>query len=56
MTDLEYMLRMQDLLISKNGHVIDTGNYQNVNEEILRRLEENIKRHPFLWKIFFMIG
>lgn len=54
--DLEYMLQIQDLLISENGWVIDTGNYQQVNTEILCRLKEKIRCHPYLWKWFFMIA
>lgn len=54
--DKEYMIAMQGLLISEGGYVIDTGNYQNVNDEILRRLKCNIQRHPYLWKKFFMVA
>ena len=54
--DLNFMLRIQNLLISKDGWVIGTGNYQSVNEEMLYRLEQNIKRHPILWKWFFMVA
>jgi len=54
--DLDYIMQMQDLLISENGWTIDTGNYQQVNDVLLYRLKENIKKHPFLWKRFFMIA
>lgn len=56
MTDTEFRIKIQDLLISEGGYVIDTGNYMNVNEEVIFRLEQKIKRHPMLWKLFFMIA
>ena len=35
---------------------INTGNYENVNAEVALRLAEKIKRHPKLWKLFFMVA
>ena len=46
---------MHRLLISEDGYVIDTGNYKNVNAEVALRLAEKIKKHPKLWKWFFMV-
>jgi len=51
----DFSIWMQDKLISKNGWVIDTGNWENVNAEVARRLEKQIQKHPILWKIF-MVG
>lgn len=51
----DFSILMQRLLISKDGYVIDTGNYENVNAVIADRLVYKIKKHPILWK-FFMIG
>lgn len=34
----------------------DTGSYENVNAEVARRLIRNIKKHPILWKLFFMVA
>lgn len=52
----DFSILMHDLLISENGYVIDTGNYENVNAEVALRLQEKIKKHPILWKIFFMVA
>ena len=51
----DFSILMQQLLISKDGYVIDTGNYENVNAVIADRLVNKIKKHPILWR-FFMIG
>ncbi len=34
---------------------IDTGNWENVNAEAALMLYEKIKRHPILWRLFFML-
>lgn len=47
---------MQDLLISEDGYVLDTGNWENVNYVCARRLLEKVKKHPLIWKWFFMVG
>lgn len=52
----EFSILIQKLLISENGYVIDTGNWENVNAEVALRLVEKIKRHPILWKHFFMVA
>ena len=52
----EFSILIHNLLISENGYVIDTGNWENVNAEVALRLVEKIKRHPILWKHFFMIA
>lgn len=52
----DFSIAIQDLLISEDGWVIDTGNYTNVNAECLIRLMDKIKKHPFIWKLFFMIA
>ena len=52
----EFSILIQNLLISKNGYVIDTGNWENVNAEVALRLVEKIKKHPILWKLFFMVA
>ena len=44
----------QALFISDNGYVIDTGNYQTVNREILHDILLNIQKHPKLWKLFMI--
>lgn len=44
------------MTISENGYVLDTGNWENVNAEVALRLAEKIKKHPILWKMFFMVA
>ena len=46
---------MQNCLISEHGYIVDTGNYETVNLELMDRLNERIEKHPILWK-FFMVG
>ena len=52
----EFSILIQNLLISENGYIIDTGNWENVNAKTALYLVENIKKHPILWKLFFMIA
>lgn len=52
----DFSCLMAQLLVSKDGWVIDTGNYENVNAEVARRLVRNIERHPILWELFFMVA
>lgn len=52
----DFSLLIQDMTISENEYVIDTGNWENVNAEIVLRLAKQIKKHPIIWKIFFMVA
>lgn len=52
----DFSILVQNLLVSENGYVIDTGNWENVNAEVALRLVEKIKSHPILWKLFFMVA
>ena len=45
---------IQALFISHDGYVIDTGNYQAVNKEILRDILKNVRAHPKIWKLFMV--
>jgi predicted membrane protein len=56
LSDLDFSHLMQDLLISKDGYVIDTGNNECVNSEVALRLADRIKKHPVIWAIFFMVA
>lgn len=56
LSGFDFSVLMQDLLISKDGYVIDTGNYECVNAEVVLRLAEKIKKHPIIWYIFFMVA
>ena len=52
----EFSILIHNLLISENGYVIDTGSWENVNAEVALRLVKKIKKHPILWKHFFMVA
>nr|DAV88182.1 MAG TPA: hypothetical protein [Caudoviricetes sp.] len=56
LSGFDFSILMQDLLISKNGYVIDTGNWENVNAAVALALWRRVKRHPVLWGLFFMIA
>lgn len=56
LSGFDFSLLIQDITISENGYVIDTGNWENVNAEVALRLAEQIKKHPILWKLFFMVA
>lgn len=56
LSGFDFSLLVQDMTISENGYVIDTGNWENVNTEVALRLAEQIKKHPILWKLFFMVA
>lgn len=52
----DFSILVQNLLVSENRYVIDTGSWENVNAEAALHLVEKIKKHPILWKHFFMIA
>ena len=56
LSGFDFSLLIQDMAISEKGYVIDTGNWENVNAEIALRLAEQIKKHPIIWKLFFMVA
>lgn len=56
LSGFDFSVLMHRLLVSENGYVLDTGNYENVNAEVALRLVEKIKRHPKLWEWFFMVA
>ena len=56
LSGFDFSLLIQDMTISENGYIIDTGNWENVNAEVALRLAEQIKKHPIIWKIFFMVA
>ena len=55
LSGFDFSVLMQELLGSPNAYVIDTGNWQNVNAAVAQLLAQRIRRHPLLWKWFFMI-
>ena len=56
LSGFDFSVLMHGLLVSKNGYVLDTGNYENVNAEVALGLAEKIKRHPKLWEWFLMVA
>lgn len=52
----EFSIFMQELLISKEGYVLDTGSWEDVNAEVALRLAKKIRKHPIIWKLFFMVA
>ena len=53
---LQFSRFMQGLFISKHGYIIDTGNFQCVDFEMMYRIKERVECHPVLWKLLFMIA
>ena len=51
----DFSVLIQDLVVSPNAYVIDTGNWENVNAVVAQILAQRIRRHPLLWKWFFMV-
>ena len=56
LSGFDFSILIQNMTVSENGYVLDTGNWENVNAEVALRLAENIKKHPILWKMFFMVA
>ena len=55
LSGFDLSLLIQNMTIFENGYVLGTGNWENVNAEVALRLTEQIKKHPILWKLFFMV-
>ena len=56
LSGFDFSVLIQRMTISEDGYVLDTGNFENVNAEVALRLSEKIKKHPILWKMFFMVA
>lgn len=56
LSGFDFSILIQDMTISENGYVLDTGNWENVNAEVALRLAKQIKKHPILWELFFMVA
>ena len=52
----DFSILIQELTIPEGGWIIDTGNFENVNAEVALRLIDRIRRHPIIWKKFFMVA
>lgn len=53
--DLKFIQWVHNIFIKEGVAIICTGNYKNVNHELVKIIDEKIKKHPFIWKHFFMI-
>lgn len=51
----DFSVLMQELLVSPNSYVLPIGNWENANAAVAQLLVQRIRRHPLLWKLFFMI-
>lgn len=52
----DFSIFIHRLLIPTGRYVIDIGNYENVNYAVAHSLLKKVKKHPLLWKIFFMVA
>ena len=50
----DFSMFIQEVMIPENGYVLDVGNWENVNAEVVIQLNERIKKHPILWKLFMI--
>lgn len=50
----DFSIFMQRLLIPEDTYVVDTGNWETVNYVCAYHLLNQIKKHPLIWRLFFM--
>lgn len=55
LSGFDFSVLMHELLVPPNGYIMGTGNWENVNAVAAQLLAQRIRRHPLLWKWFFMI-
>ena len=53
---LQFSRFIQGAFISPNGWIVDTGNYQTVNRELIEDIYYKIRKHPLIWKLFFRVA
>ena len=56
LTDNEFCNFVTNLLISKNGYIMDCGTGEQGNAKALLLLVEKIRKHPHIWKKYFSIS
>ena len=54
LSDKDFADGISDLLITSQGYCIDTGSRYQVNAVLFESLAKKIKKHPLIWKMFFM--
>jgi len=52
---LQFSRFIQGAFISPDAWIIDTGNYQTVNRELIEDIYYKIRKHPLIWKLFFRV-
>lgn len=53
---LQFSRFIQGIFISRHGWIVDTGNFQTVNYQLMFDILYKIKKHPLLWRLFFMVA
>lgn len=53
---VEFSRFIQSIFISENGYITDTGNFENVNLELMYRIKEKVEKHPHLFSKFFTVA
>ena len=46
----------QTLFISENGYIIDTGNFRDVNRELVELVLEKVEKNPTLFRKLFEVA
>ena len=54
LSDKDFADGISDLLLSPRDYCIDTGNRYQVNAVLFERFVDKIRKHPIIWKMFFM--
>ena len=53
---LQFSRFIQGAFISPTGWIVDTGNYETVNKELIEDIYYKIRKHPLIWKLFFRVA
>lgn len=53
---IEFSRFIQGIFISEKGYIIDTGNFQTANMELIHRIKEHVEKHPLIWKLLFEVA
>ena len=53
---VEFSNFIQSIFISEDGYIIDTGNFENANLELMYRIKEKVEKHPYLFSMFFTVA
>lgn len=57
MEDLDFRIKIQEMLVNESyWRKFSWMNNATANEIVVKELESKIKKHPLIWKLFFMIN